>query len=237
MSWSIDVAIAKVSKHASRESGDTAELVERPRGGLSLVVIDGQGSGRSAKSLSMMLSARAVSLLKDGVRDGAVARAVHDFLFSFRNGQVSASLDILSVDLLTKSVVVTRNSATPLLIGRAGRYEIAPCAAEPIGLYARTRPVVWEVPFEDYLQVVVCTDGIETAGRRSGLANWNLADFASGRFGAHASASVLADGTLAAALDRDQARPADDMTVMAAMLRSQEAGTQVRRLTASMDQP
>ena len=42
----IDVAIAKTHKYASRDSGDTAEVVERPGGGLTLLVVDGQGSGR-----------------------------------------------------------------------------------------------------------------------------------------------------------------------------------------------
>ncbi|MEA2594599.1 MAG: hypothetical protein QOF01_1068, partial [Thermomicrobiales bacterium] len=84
MALAIDVAIAKTNKYASRDSGDTAEVVERPGGGVSVVVVDGQGSGPAAKTLSMLLSSKAVSLLKEGVRDGAVARAVHDSLFAFR---------------------------------------------------------------------------------------------------------------------------------------------------------
>ncbi|HEU0165419.1 MAG TPA: serine/threonine-protein phosphatase, partial [Thermomicrobiales bacterium] len=74
----IDLAIAKTEKYASRESGDTVELIERPSGGFSIVMIDGQGSGRAAKTLSLMLSSKAVALVKEGVRDGVVARATHD---------------------------------------------------------------------------------------------------------------------------------------------------------------
>ena len=116
----IEAAIAKTGKYASRESGDSAELVERPGGGLSVVLIDGQGSGPAARSLSLWLSAHAVALIKDGVRAGVAARAVHDRLFAFRHGQVSATLDIVSVDLRTKTLLVTRNASTPLLVGRAG---------------------------------------------------------------------------------------------------------------------
>ena len=74
MGHSIELGIAKVNKYASRESGDTAEVVERPGGGISVVVVDGQGSGAAAKALSLMLTAKAITLLKEGVRDGAVAR-------------------------------------------------------------------------------------------------------------------------------------------------------------------
>ena len=91
MGLQITLAIAKTNKYASRESGDTAELIERPGGGFSVVTVDGQGSGGAAKTLSLLITAKAVSLLKEGVRDGAVARAVHDYLFAYRHGKVSAT--------------------------------------------------------------------------------------------------------------------------------------------------
>lgn len=236
MGWLVDCAVAKVNKHASRESGDTAEVVERPGGGVSLVAVDGQGSGRAAKTLSLLLSARAVSLLKDGVRDGAVARAVHDHLFAYRYGQVSATLDILSVDLRTKTVLVTRNASAPLLVGRAGRFEIAPCTAEPIGLYPRTRPVVWELPLEDQLRVVVCTDGVAVSGRRTNLPDFDLAAFAQASSPSDASATDLADLILGEAIRRDQERPTDDMTVLALVIRADDAVSTIRRMSVSFAQ-
>ena len=64
----LQVAVAKVSKYAVSESGDTVELIERPHGGLSLVLVDGQRSGKSAKAISNIVARKAVSLLADGVR-------------------------------------------------------------------------------------------------------------------------------------------------------------------------
>src|SRR5919206_2626761 len=112
----VQVAVAKVGKYASSESGDTIEQIERPRGGFSFVIADGQGSGRGAKTLSNMVTARAITMLKDGARDGAVARAVHDYLFSYRHGQVSATLNILSVDFQAQMIVVSRNNPLPYYI-------------------------------------------------------------------------------------------------------------------------
>src|ERR1043165_8622420 len=92
LSWrgamlTIQVAAAKIPRHGSVESGDTLEVIERPGGGFSFVLVDAQGSGRGAKTLSNMVATRALSLLKDGARDGAVARAVHDYLYTYRMGQ------------------------------------------------------------------------------------------------------------------------------------------------------
>lgn len=236
MGWIIECAVAKTNKHASRESGDTAEIVERPGGGISMIVIDGQGSGRAAKTLSSLLAARAVSLIKDGVRDGAVARAVHDHLFAFRHGQVSATLDILSVDFRSRSALVTRNAAAPLVISRGGVVESAPCVADPIGLFSFNRPAVWELPLEDRLLIVVGTDGIASSGRRSGLPDFDLIGATRELNMAHDSPERLADALLSASIARDQGRPADDMTVLVLRVLADEAGAPIRRMTARIGQ-
>ena len=237
MGLQIEAAIAKTGKYASRESGDTAELVERPGGGLSIVVVDAQGSGQAAKAISSLLSARAVGLIKEGVRDGVVARAVHDQLFTYRHGQVSATLDLVSVDLRTKTVLVTRNADTPLLIGRGGTFEIAPCAAEPLGLYLQNRPAIWELPIEEGLRVVACTDGVANAGERRGQDRFDLVAFASANLGTGVHVAELADVLLAEAVRRDAGRPADDMTVVVLAIGSHEEELLVRRQTACVQLP
>src|SRR3954468_14649493 len=137
MPLKIDVAVAKTNKYASRESGDTVEIVERPGGGISVIMADGQGSGRAAKTLSLLVTAKVSALLKEGVRDGASARAANDFLFAMRNGQVSATLDILSVDLKTETVVVTRNSETACYMRTDDGGEVIAGAERPLGIHPR----------------------------------------------------------------------------------------------------
>src|SRR5438876_728873 len=68
----IQIAVAKVNKYATRESGDTVEVVERPQGGFSVVLADGQGSGKASKAISHLVTAKVVSLIKDGARDGVL---------------------------------------------------------------------------------------------------------------------------------------------------------------------
>ncbi len=237
MPLAVEVGIAKTNKYASRESGDTAEFVERPAGGFSVVMADGQGSGRAAKSLSLMITSKAVTLLKEGVRDGAVARGVHDFLFAFRNGQVSSTLDILSVDLRSGTVVITRNAATPMLVGQRDEFTAVPGGSGPIGLYHMTRPSVTQVPLEDGLCIILTSDGVPGAGRRAGLGEFDLTAFAATELTGDLAAETMADRMLSAAIARDDRRPADDMTVVALALRHHAEAPLIRRLSARMPLP
>lgn len=236
MGLAIDLAIAKTNKYASRESGDTAEMVERPGGGLSVVLVDGQGSGKAAKTLSLLITSRAVALIKDGVRDGAVARAVHDFIFAYRHGQVSATLEIVSVDLRSETLVVTRNAATPWILGQGGRYETMRDGSGPIGLYPLTRPTVTQRPVAAGLSVVVATDGVGRAGVRGGSPELDLA-LCAAALPPDADAAAVADGLLAEAVRRDGGRPGDDMTVVVLGLRSHAEPLLVRRQRATVPLP
>ncbi|MFQ5944264.1 MAG: hypothetical protein ACE5JF_11995 [Anaerolineales bacterium] len=50
------VAAAKLGKYATSESGDTLEMVERPSGGISFVLADGQRSGKPAKAIANVVT-------------------------------------------------------------------------------------------------------------------------------------------------------------------------------------
>lgn len=237
MGLAIEVAVAKTNKYASRESGDTAELVERPGGGLSVIMADGQGSGRAAKSLSLLVTSKAVALIKEGVRDGAVARGVHDYLFAYRHGQVSATLDILSVDLRSDTIVVTRNATAPMLLGRNSCYEVIAGGSGPIGLYHLTRPTVTQLPLEAGLRVVLCTDGVAASGVRAGRPEFDLAAFAAEAFPDDLGAAAIADRLLEEVVRRDDDRPGDDVTVVALALLPHQDTLLVRRQLATVPLP
>jgi serine phosphatase RsbU (regulator of sigma subunit) len=236
MPLKIDVAVAKTNKYASRESGDTVEIVERPGGGISVILADGQGSGRAAKTLSLLVTAKVSALLKEGVRDGASARAANDFLFAMRNGQVSATLDILSVDLKTGTVVITRNSETACYARTDDGSELSADAERPLGIHPRTRPWAAEIPIGPGVRVILVSDGIMNSGRRTGLAPLDLATIAASA-GPEASAAEIADLVLGEANARDGHKPADDMSVVALTLPEHNQTTLVRRMGAEVPLP
>lgn len=239
----VEVAVAKASKYAMRESGDSVEVVERPRGGLSVVMVDGQRSGRSAKAISNVAVRKAISLLAEGVRDGAVARAAHDYLRTERGGQVSAELTLISVDLETKTIVVTRNSQCPVLVAEmAGdpdegvyTWRALDAPAEVVGVHSRSRPVIAEWPLTPAQMIVAFTDGMLHAGERRGspLDVHAVLEQQTARLAG--PAQDLADALLAEALAADDGRPGDDTTVVVVRVseRPDVSGPEVRRMTVT----
>lgn len=236
----IRIAVAKVAKYASSESGDTVEVVERPHGGISIVVSDGQRSGRSAKAISNLVARKAMSLLAEGVRDGAVARATHDYLRTHRGGKVSAELIIASIDLVTETLVLSRNSRCPVLVQREGAVEWLDEACDAIGIYRNTKPNIVELPLTPGLTAVVFTDGIWSAGHRSGgtmdVAGAAMLD--GGEDGAAArpgsEAAEIADRVLEAALALDRGRPGDDATVLVVQVGTHRQEQKIRRMRLSL---
>lgn len=225
----IEVAVAKVPKYASRESGDTVEVTERPHGGLSVVLVDGQGSGRPAKTLSNLVAKKAINLLADGTRDGAAARAVHDYLHAYRHGRVSAELSIASADLVARTLVISRNTHCPAILGSEGAAVRWDDAVAPIGLYANTKPVIREVPIAAGTTAIIYSDGIHEAGRRTG-GRLDALDIASGLIRVNASAEEIANALLEQALILDEQRPGDDMTVAVLAIRTVPKPGAARRL-------
>lgn len=218
----VQVAVSKVSKYASSESGDSVEMVERPQGGLSLVVVDGQRSGRAAKSISNIVVRKALALLAEGVRDGAVARAAHDYLRTMRGGKVSATMNIVSIDLETETVVISRNSHCPTIVYRAGQASLLDEPSEPVGIRTWTKPVITELPITVDTHVVVFTDGLLHAGRYNGQqlqVPGLLEEVRAICAQASASTQSLADALLAGAVERDLGRPRDDVTVVVVSVR------------------
>lgn len=233
----IRVAVAKAPKFGLRDSGDTAEVAERPRGGLSVVLADGQGHGRAAKRISALVVSKALSLVADGGRDGAVARVVHDYLFALRDGKVSATLTMISADLATGTLVVSRNSHCPVLVKRNGRTSVLSKATEPIGVHRWMKPAIDEWPLAPGTVLLTFTDGILNAGQRYGSA---LELKRLRKLLAAASperVEELAEAALAQAMSCDQGRPGDDMTVVAVGLAEADAqpgSVPVRRMHVSL---
>lgn len=230
MGLEIQIAAAKIAKYATSESGDSLELIERPQGGISVVLADGQLSGKSAKSISNLVVRKAISLLAEGVRDGAAARAAHDYLFTHRGGKVSATLNILSVDLVTKTIVVSQNSHCPVWVSTPSGLRCLDGPSQPVGIYARTKPAIAEMPIEAEMYVIIYTDGILDAGRRQGK-RLDLAVLLPELLAQDArSAQSVADGLLAAAVELDQGRPTDDSSVLVLSVVSVAREDEIRRL-------
>ena len=230
----IQAAVAKVAKYATRESGDTLEMVERPRGGLSLVLVDGQHSGRGAKAVSNLVARKAISLLAEGVRDGAAARAAHDYLYTQYEGKVQASLNIVSIDLVSKTLLLSRNNPLPVYIVRPDGITELSGPSQPVGLYHHTRPVITEMPLESHTVAVVYTDGLASAGVRRRQPFPVRAAVEKLHAEGLAAAQTWADHLLAQALEYDERRPTDDISILIVAVLPRQSPDDARRLLVRM---
>jgi serine phosphatase RsbU (regulator of sigma subunit) len=229
----ICIAVAKTSKYAISESGDTAEIVERPNGGVSVVLADGQSSGHGAKVISSMVVRKVIGLLADGVRDGAAARAASDYLFTERKGKVTACLNILSADLQTGTLVIVRNSPTPVFVATHNKIDCLSSESRAIGTSRNIKPAISEVPIESGVTVVMYTDGLFYAGDRYGqqldicsMLNSLIED-------QDPPAQTIADNMLNHAIRLDQDRPNDDMSIVVLKVLAQEQD-QIRRMVVRL---
>lgn len=229
----ISIAVAKTNKFNSIESGDTLEIVERPSGGVSVVLADGQSSGREAKAISCMVVHKVINLLAEGVRDGAAARAASDYLYTERNGTAAVYLNILSVDLETSTLVIVRNNNTPIMVARDNYMECLSGTISAIGVSRNIRPAISEIPLQSGITVVMYTDGLRDTGTRYGqffdvrtLLDSLLEE-------QEPSSQEIADTLLAEAIRLDQGQPNDDMSVVVLRI-VPHATDHIRRMTVRL---
>ncbi|MFO7944945.1 MAG: PP2C family protein-serine/threonine phosphatase [Anaerolineales bacterium] len=229
----VQIAISKIRKYATSSSGDTAEVIERPNGGVSVVLADGQSSGKGAKWVSSLVVRKVIQFIADGVRDGAAARAASDALFTERDGRVSATLNIVSADLQTGTVVISRNNPAPVLLSYDQKVKFLSTETAPVGLRRDTRPMITEVPLEVGLTVIAYTDGLVHAGSYYGESmdigtclKVELEDETP-------SPQKIADSLISHALKLERGRPRDDISIIVLRVVS-GSDDLIRRMTVKL---
>lgn len=229
----VQIAVAKVNKYAVSESGDTLEVVERPNGGLSVVLADGQSSGRGAKAVSILVVRKVIGLLAEGVRDGAAARAASDTLYTDKQGKVICTLNIASIDLSSGTIVLTRNNPAPVFVCRDEQIDCLEEESIPLGTSRNVRPLITEIALEPGIMIVIYTDGLIHAGKRRGTPMDVGATIGAVLEDQSPSPQALADALLAEAVSLDDNRPADDISVLVLKV-SARTGDNVRRMSVRL---
>lgn len=230
----VHIAVAKIRKYATSNSGDTVEVVERPQGGVSVVLADGQSSGRGAKTVSIQVVRKVIAMIAEGIRDGAAARAASDTLFTERGGKVSATLNILSIDQQTNTLVITRNNPSPAILYRDNRLQFLNEACNPVGLYRDTRPVISEIALEPGLLAIAYSDGLVHAGTRYGPGmDVGLTLESILGEGECPDSQSIADSLLNHAVKLDHGRPVDDISVVVLQV-IKHTGDEIRRMTVRL---
>lgn len=210
----LKIAVVKIDKHASGKSGDTVELTERPNGGISVVLADGKINHQNHKSISTMVSHRVIDHISDGVRDGAAIRAVSSSIFAEHNGNVQANLNVLSADLQTNTIIVSRNSPVPVFLISDDKVDCLSSESEPLGIRMDIAPSIVELPINPGLTIVVFSDGVNNAGQDSQqtLDICTIIEVLMDE--QEPTAKEIADFLLNRAIRLDEMRPKDDMSII-----------------------
>lgn len=211
----VKIGLAKTTKYAMSHCGDSCDIAERPHGGISAIIADGQGNGLAAHHTSSWVVNKAVSLIADGARDGAVARAVHDYLYAMKDRKVSCTLTMVSADFESETMVISRNSNCPVIVKTEEYETVYDEDVNPIGVHRHMKPLIYELPFSPGMLVVSYTDGISHAGKKR---LGKDADFekilAIVRDNRAEDAAFIAKSIMEYALSLDSEQASDDMTVV-----------------------
>ena len=230
MGWKIEIGAAGTHKYAVSKSGDVVEVVERPDGGIGIGLADGQGSGPSARDIARMVATQAADRLREGVRAEAAAIAASDLLFHARGGQVSAGLDLVTIDA-AGGIDIARFSSNLIVVGLCDDWRVLDRPGDPAGRAGDHLPVIESVPLQLGLRLILATDGIAGAGERFG-SKLDLSAVLPEIEG-EPDAATMANWLLDLAIEADRGRPQDDMTVVVVTIDEANGDQRIRRSSVS----
>lgn len=227
------IAVAKIDKYGTSKSGDTVEVIERPNGGISVVLADGQLNGENNKAISTMVSHRVIGNISDGVRDGASIRATSSRIYAEHNGDVQSNLIVVSADLQTNTILISRNNPIPVFIISEEQVDCLSADSEPIGTRADISPSIVELPIKPSMAVIVFSDGVYNAGRQKSQ-NPDICTAIEALIEEQEpTAQEIADFLLHQAIRLDENRPNDDMSIVVMSI-SPQSIDRIRRMNVAM---
>jgi len=194
---------------------------------------DGQINGKSQKSISTMVSHRVIDHISDGVRDGAAIRATSSRLYSEYDGSIQADLNVVSADLQTNTIIISRNNPVPVFLIDGGKVDCLASLSEPIGTRADISPTIVELEIRLGMAVIAFSDGVHNAGLRNPSESDIRTTIEALIEEQEPPAQELADFLLHRAIRLNEGRPKDDMSVLIMQI-SPRSTDQIRRMNVSM---
>ncbi|MDO9348453.1 MAG: SpoIIE family protein phosphatase, partial [Anaerolineales bacterium] len=136
-------------------------------------------------------------------------------------------------DLQTNTIVITRNNPVPMFISRGEQIDCLGSESQPIGVSLSVRPVISEIAVEIGLTIVLFTDGLTHAGERRGQPIDVCTSLKAMLEDQDPSPQGIADALLGEAVQLDDGRPSDDISVVVLKVLKRR-GDDVRRMTVRL---
>jgi serine phosphatase RsbU (regulator of sigma subunit) len=228
----IKIAIAKINKYGEANSGDTVEIIERPNGGFSAVMADGQIKGKKQKSISTLVAHRVIEHISNGIRDGAAIRTASNTILADYQGAVAADLHVVSVDLQTNTIIISRNNPLPVFLINEDTVDCLSTDSEPIGTRTDIRASIVELEMKPDMTIIAFTDGVANAGKHN-PPNLDICEIVESILEEQeSSAQEIADFLINRSIRLDDGRPKDDMSVFVLQVLPQSKD-RIRRMNVS----
>jgi len=229
----IKIAIAKIDKHGSSNSGDTVEITERPNGGISIVMADGKIDNQDSKAISNLVVHRVIDQISQGVRDGASIRSAASSIYTDHQGRIQANLNVLSVDLQTDTIIISRNNPVPVFLIREEKADCLSSESDQIGKVEEVTSTIVEIPIQPEMAVVLYSDGVYHAGQHD-QPSMDICTVIETLFEEQEpTAKELADFLLNRAIRLDNNKPQDDMSIIVLMVSFHQTDP-IRRMQITM---
>jgi len=143
-------------------------------------------------------------------------------------------LNVLSADLQTNTIVISRNNPAPVFLITEGKVDTLKQESEPIGYQMDICPSIVELPIIPEMLIVTISDGLFNAGDPE-MNETNIITVIEAMIeDQEPSAKEMADTLLSRAIRLDNGRPKDDFSVVV-MLVSPQSSDHIRRISATMD--
>ena len=162
--------VSRPSCHNGREEGlcgDSIAIFESRDGRSFALLSDGMGSGRKAAQLSGICTVFLQKMLATGGDTGVILRMLNDFLAAGAVGEVSATVDLLEVDLYTGEGIFWKSGAAPSFVYREGNLFRLSSRTAPVGILSEADVQKTAFRLYDGDLVVIISDGVAD-GREDG---------------------------------------------------------------------
>ena len=209
----IQAAIAKVDSYTSPQEGDKVEIIERPNGGISIIMAEGKLDNQRSKAISIKAVHALMGLISDGIHDGAASRAVLTNLKNEHHGRASVALSVISCDLESQTIIITKNNCVPVVIILPEQVDFLNLESETLAGGCIT-PAVFQFQLESDLTFFLLSDGICSAGGQSHQSLDIREIMETFLEDQSMDVQAMADFVLNQAISLDTGEPKDDMTVV-----------------------
>lgn len=225
------IGFSKLAHYGKKGSAESVDVVERPEGGgYSIILCDGTLNKIESKAVSSFVLNTISGLITDGVLDSTAIRATSDQLYTKYGGMAQSLLNIISIDLFTDTIVISRNNPYPIYYYEREKFYEWRNDSSPIGTAKHIHPSITEIPIKNGGIVAAASDGLFKAGHLYGqeislpmLVNSMVED------DNNTDVQQIADFIMSQAMLLDQGQPQNDMCVMILRI-SAETNTAVSRV-------